>query len=101
MELCCSARPGSAAAPVCTQPPCPLRPQQVGFVAGAEQFFFYMAMNLLCHWFYTVFGSFVVYITPNQQLGQVRSGHSCGGRNNAHAPLQSRDVPQLRAHVHA
>jgi hypothetical protein len=69
-----------------------LRPQ-VGFVAGAEQFFFYMAMNLLCLWFYTVFGSFVVYITPNQQLGQVRAGHSCGGSSNTHARCRAGTVP--------
>jgi ABC-type multidrug transport system permease subunit len=44
----------------------------VGFAASAEQFFYFFLMFLLILWFYNVFGVCIVYITPNQQLAQVR-----------------------------
>ncbi len=41
-------------------------------MVASEEFFYYAAMFMVTLWFYNVFGCFVVYITPNQQLAQVR-----------------------------
>jgi hypothetical protein len=44
----------------------------IGFQAQAEKCFFYFMMFLASISFYTIFGQFMVYVTPSQQIAQVR-----------------------------
>jgi hypothetical protein len=43
----------------------------IGFQAQAEKCFFYFMMFLASISFYTIFGQFMVYVTPSQQIAQV------------------------------
>ncbi|KAF6263806.1 ABC-2 type transporter-domain-containing protein [Scenedesmus sp. NREL 46B-D3] len=43
----------------------------IGFEAQAEKCFFYFMMFLASISFYTIFGQFMVYVTPSQQIAQV------------------------------
>ena len=67
-QQCCRCR-AACCLPAFTA--CPSCRHQVGFVVSSEEFFYYGAMFMTTLWFYNVFGCFVVYITPNQQLAQV------------------------------
>lgn len=44
----------------------------IGFQAQAEKCFYYFMMFLASISFYTIFGQFMVYVTPSQQVAQVR-----------------------------
>lgn len=44
----------------------------IGFSMEAEKFLFYAFMFLASISFYTIFGQFMVYVTPSQQIAQVR-----------------------------
>lgn len=41
------------------------------FSLSAKDFFFFFTVFLLCTSYYTMFGQWLVYITPTQQLAQV------------------------------
>jgi hypothetical protein len=43
----------------------------IGFQAQAEKCFFYFMMFLASISFYTIFGQFMVYVTPSQQIAQA------------------------------
>lgn len=40
----------------------------------AEKFFHYFCLFITSLYYYTVFGQFLVWATPSQQLGQVLGG---------------------------
>jgi ABC-type multidrug transport system permease subunit len=43
----------------------------IAFQASAAKFFYYLLMFLATITFYTIFGQFLVYVTPSMQLAQV------------------------------
>jgi hypothetical protein len=45
----------------------------IGFTMAAEKFLYYAFMFLASISFYTIFGQFMVYVTPSQQIAQVRN----------------------------
>ena len=47
----------------------------VSFKATAEAFLHYAIMFFETIAFYTIMGQFLVYITPNAPVAQVRGGH--------------------------
>jgi hypothetical protein len=46
----------------------------IGFSMVAEKAFYYGILFLASISFYTIFGQFMVYVTPSQQIAQVRWG---------------------------
>jgi hypothetical protein len=51
----------------------------IGFTMAAESFVYYAFMFLASISFYTIFGQFMVYVTPSQQIAQVRHVRRGGG----------------------
>jgi hypothetical protein len=51
----------------------------IGFTMAAESFVHYAFMFLASISFYTIFGQFMVYVTPSQQIAQVRHVRRGGG----------------------
>lgn len=47
----------------------------IGFSMVAEKAFYYGILFLASISFYTIFGQFMVYVTPSQQIAQVRVAH--------------------------
>lgn len=60
----------------------------IGFAPNAEAFFFYLFMFTATISFYTIFGQFMVYVTPSQQIAQV--GAAARGVANAACCIANR-----------
>lgn len=58
----------------------------VGFSMVAEKFFLYAFMFLASISFYTIFGQFMVYVTPSQQTAQVSTDQSWQHATASHSP---------------
>lgn len=55
----------------------PIAYWMIAFQASAAKFFYYLLMFLATITFYTIFGQFLVYVTPSMQLAQVGGLRAC------------------------